>query len=240
MTQFHVGVCIPSRDNWKADFGQSLAMAIAATWRCLPEGWSGGITTYNKTNCSVLHQGRNGLVVQALLAGCTHILFLDDDMRFPMETIARMLMWDKDILAANCTTKEIPARTTAIDLDGQAMCTRADSEGIEKCRSVGTGVMMIKAAVFKALDMPWFDYEWIDTPRKFDPAKSEKENMLNYWGEDRFFCNKARAAGYDIWVDHELSKPVCHMGDWPYGHTFVPGYRGEEGLREEDILRTGT
>lgn len=234
---FKLGVCVPTRDVWKPDFGQSLAMAGMAFWPMLPQGYEGAITLYNKTQCSIVHNGRNNLVIDALNDGCTHILFLDDDMKFPMETISRLFLHDKDIVGCNCTTKEMPARPTAITLDGEAMFTRASSTGLEKCKSTGGAVLMIKAEVFLKMKMPWFDFEWTDEAKYFDPQKDD--NRLEFLGEDRYFCHKARDLGYDIWIDHDLSKKVSHVGDWRYSHIFVDGYKDSE-LTEEDFKEVGT
>jgi len=238
-SEFKIGICIPTRDVWKPDFGQSLAMAGAALWPLMPDGMYGSLTVYNKTYCSIIHQGRNTLVSTALLQDCTHILFLDDDMRFPMDTIAKLFLADKDVIAANCTTKTFPAKATAVGLDGEFLLTKEKSTGLEKCQSVGAAVMMVKAEVFKSMMMPWFNFEFKDEPRMFDPLKSLDDNKMSVVGEDIYFCRNLIKQGYDIWIDHDVSKMVCHIGDWPYGHTIVPGYK-DTPLTEEDILRTGT
>jgi GT2 family glycosyltransferase len=49
---------------------------------------------------------------------------------------------------------------------------------------VGFGCCLIKASVFRNLAPPWFVY---------DVGKNK--------GEDIYFCEKARDAGYEIWVD---------------------------------------
>lgn len=234
MNSFKIGVCVPTRDMWKPHFGQSLACASMAFWTLMPEGMAGVIGIYNQMSCSIIHNGRNNMVLAALKDDCTHILFLDDDMEIPLETIANLYLRRKDIVAANCTTKEIPAKPTAITLDNQIMLTRDTSTGLEECASVGAAVMMIKAEVFKKIEMPWFDFEWVNEPRPYDPDKSVEDNKMKVVGEDVYFCRKARKAGYKVWIDHDLSKGVRHIGDWPYGHKFVPGH-SDAGIKEEDL-----
>ncbi len=36
-------------------------------------------------------------------------------------------------------------------------------------------------------------------------------------GEDIYFCIKAKDAGFDTWVDHDLSKGIKHIGQYVYG-----------------------
>ncbi|MDP6460053.1 MAG: hypothetical protein QF829_04605, partial [Candidatus Hydrothermarchaeota archaeon] len=59
--------------------------------------------------------------------------------------------------------------------------------------AVGMGCCLIKAEVFRSIAQPWFVYD-------------VKRNR----GEDIYFCEKVKEAGYDIWVDPEVL-PV-HLG----------------------------
>ena len=38
-------------------------------------------------------------------------------------------------------------------------------------------------------------------------------------GEDVYFCTMARVHGFEVWVDHDLSKEVTHIGQFEYGWT---------------------
>lgn len=201
-----LGICIPTRDTWKAHFGQSLAMSMASVWSLLPPDTELGVKTFNKTQSSIVHTARNNLAQEAIDSDCTHILFLDDDMLFPMNTFSALLTADKDIVAANCVTKEWPPRTTANKIGGGKVFTRRSSEGLEEVESVGTAVMMIKREVFEKLPKPWFDNEWINV----------EENKFT--GEDRYFCYKAREHGFKVYIDHDLSKEIKHIGEWFYSH----------------------
>jgi hypothetical protein len=35
-------------------------------------------------------------------------------------------------------------------------------------------------------------------------------------GEDIYFCFKAREAGFDIWLEQDISKQVAHVGTRAY------------------------
>ena len=39
-----------------------------------------------------------------------------------------------------------------------------------------------------------------------------------YCTEDVTFCNKVRAAGNQIWIDHDLSREIRHVGSVAFGH----------------------
>jgi hypothetical protein len=85
-----------------------------------------------------------------------------------------------------------------------------DSTGIEEVGSIGMGVMLIKRKVFEALTEPWFETPW-------------RNDKRGYVGEDVFFCRKAQAAGFKIYIDHDVSKEIGHIGtfEFKHDHTWV-------------------
>lgn len=202
-TKVRVMIAIPSRDVWKSDFGVSFAVMLAATMTQLPFIEMG---VENAKGCS-LAMNRIDLCQKAIDRGYDYVLFLDDDMRVPMCTLMMMLRRQVDIIGANCARREYPPAPTAKGFDGNLVYTREKSTGIEKVLSVGTGIMMISTDVFNHIEKPWF---------MEDPVKRV--------GEDVFFCRQAQAAGYDIFIDHDVSKDVLHVGEFEYGHHQMEGW----------------
>lgn len=191
-------IAVPSRNNsWWSDFGLSLAAMTAATAYEAP---SVDMILWNVQGTG-LSMNRINLCKKALEKNCTHVLFLDDDMRIPMHTLMMFLAHKKDIIAANCARKELPPRSTAKGWDDMCVWTKKSSTGLEKVKSVGTAVMLINTDVLKKMDQPWFC-----------------EDPVREIGEDVYFCNKAREIGFDIWIDHDLSKDVVHMGGFEFTH----------------------
>jgi hypothetical protein len=80
-----------------------------------------------------------------------------------------------------------------------------ESTGIEEVGSIGMGVMLIKRNVFEKLTEPWFETPW-------------RTDARGYIGEDIFFCRKAQDAGYKIWIDHDVSKEIGHIGTFEFKH----------------------
>jgi hypothetical protein len=37
-------------------------------------------------------------------------------------------------------------------------------------------------------------------------------------GEDVFFCKKARELGHKIYIDHDVSHEIGHIGTFEFGH----------------------
>jgi hypothetical protein len=138
---------------------------------------------------------RNMAVNLARQVGASHVLFIDSDMRFPEDTVDRLLAADKDIVASNCIMRTMPEWWVA--RKNGAMVSSYGKSGLEDVDTVGCGVMLIKLSVFDRLPSPWF---------------STPFNGSDHTGEDVYFCQQARIAGFDIWIDHDLSQDVRHTG----------------------------
>lgn len=205
-----VAICIPSGEQWQADFGLSLARMTAhwaTTWPDKDAEF--GIHNFRS---SILPSSRNALVELAQETDATHILFLDDDMMFPPDTLNRLLEWGEPIVAANCVTREYPAKPTATR-DELRIYTDHGQEGLEEVHSIGTAVMLIEAKVFDDIKMPYFAF----AKHPFKPNRSR--------GEDVWFCKQARSAGYKIYIDHGLSNEIGHIGQMVYTHKMARSSR---------------
>ena len=151
---------------------------------------------------------RMELARQALEEKADYLLWLDSDMRFPRETIGHLMLRDKPIVAANYATRRMPVKPVAMmDNNGEIgrVYTAPDSEGLQPVDYIGMGVMMVKREVFEKVEAPWFAIPYSTVGN-------------HYIGEDVFFCSKAREAGYEVLVDHDLSHQVKHIGTFEYSH----------------------
>lgn len=180
----------PTRDTVTAGFTADLVKLIrrhAATdditlhWAALIGIYIANLRQYGVT----LAQGM----------GASHILFVDSDMRFPADTLDRLVAADKDIVAANYVQRTAPQWWTS-RFDGEWISS-VGRTGLQEVEAVGFGVILIRLSVFDALARPWFD-----TP--YDGQ--------NHVGEDLYFCQQARNAGFSVWIDHDLSQQVRHQG----------------------------
>ena len=208
---------IPVRDMICASFAHDLAMAVGYHSKHYPEDEIGIAT---KMGTLIVNQ-RQDLVKEALLGEADYLLFLDADMRFPIDTIERLIERDKDIVAANYPTRRLPPKPTAHkELHPSIPCyTNDDSTGLEQVAFCGAGVMLIRTSILWTLELPLFSIDW------------DKKHR-NFTGEDVYFCLKARDAGYTVWVDHDLSKEVKHTGQLEFAHAHVEPVDEQE-LRDE-------
>lgn len=212
-----VMVGIPARDMINASFAHDLAMMVGYHAKAYPDHEIGVVT---KLGTLIVNQ-RQDLVKEALLSEADYLLFLDADMRFPRDTLERLIARDVDIVAANYATRRLPPKPTAFKEHHPTIPLRTteESEGLEEAFSVGAGVLLIKTALLWTLELPIFNIEWDDYHR-------------NFIGEDVYFCKKVRDAGYTVWVDHDLSKQVMHVGMFEYLNSHVDEI-DEQGLRDE-------
>lgn len=156
---------------------------------------------------SNLVENRHILVSRAFQFEATHMLFWDADIKVPPDAIVRMVNHGHPIVAINYAKKEPEARPTAyIDTEEYVgpCFTQEHHTGLQAVSSCGFGFMLISMDVLQKLDMPLFQF----TQCGQDNAKTETEDV--------FFCRKARDAGFDILIDHDLSKRCAHIGDFEY------------------------
>ena len=75
--------------------------------------------------------------------------------------------------------------------------------GIEQVTAVGFGVTLVKAEVFKKIPKPWHDIIWTDHGSVI--------------GEDVTFCVRCLENDIPVFVDHDLSMHIGHIGTKTFG-----------------------
>jgi len=136
--------------------------------------------------------------------GFSHLLFLDADMIWPTDVLLRMLAHhDKGIVGGLYVMRHPPFAPVAL-LDGR----KADGSSVTQylhaheslhgtelipVQVLGMGCTLIPLAVFDAIgSRPWFEY-------------ANDDQGWPCVTEDVPFCQKAAAAGFDLWVDPTIS-----------------------------------
>jgi glycosyltransferase involved in cell wall biosynthesis len=203
-----VAICIPARDEVATGFAHDLAIMSARFYGNAPPGTLFNIHTVAGT---LIADQRQKLAKMAL--GSDYILFLDSDMRFPAYLLEKMIKHDKDIVACNYPTRRLPVKTVAFSDFSSLKCVYSgDKTGLEEVDAVGMGVMLIKSEVFKKLPLPWFNVSFLPSVNMFV-------------GEDIYFCKLAQAHGYKVFIDHDLSKEVRHIGIMDFTHDHAEACR---------------
>jgi len=196
----HIGIAVPSNGTWRQEFGKALVRLVA--YEASASNRQISILTQQS---SMLTMSRHKLVVDAIRAKCTHVLFLDTDMTFPRDLVERLLARDKDFIACNCTNRFFPVRPLAHSLDGRVLHSKG-KKGVQKVQFVGLAVALIKVDVFKQMTPPFFLQDWVP-------------DLKGYCGEDVYFCQTAKAQiGLDVYVDHGVSQEIGHVGFHQFSH----------------------
>jgi len=147
-----------------------------------------------RISCDVV-SSRTWLVNEAIKRGATHILFVDSDMILPDDSLDKLLAHDKDIVGAEYNKREFPLKGVYEPLEEKK------TDALYKAKHVGTGLLLIKLDVFYDLKGPWFNFG------------RDSQGALAL-GEDVWFCNTARDAGFDVWIDPTIK--VLHAGEYLY------------------------
>jgi GT2 family glycosyltransferase len=159
-------------------------------------------------------ENRNYIAVQACNNKSDYLLFIDDDMVFPPDTLDRLLAHKKEIVSIAYHSRGSKDKIKLVENDIMAIAETEKGKYINfetnndpkykqlfECFAGGTGTMLIKTEVFLKTKRPWFEFTY------FENGKCKE-------GEDWNFCFKAKEAGYKIWCDPTLK--VGHIGEKIY------------------------
>ena len=188
MTQPKVLIGVAHTQTVYADFMWSLMSVMGqapAGTEILPIG--------SKT---LIDAARNQIAITAIDSRFTHVLFLDSDQTFMPDALNKLLSRDKDVISGI-----YPQRTFFLhpviyakgvdkesDRAGYKHIISWDIKGgpfeIDMC---GAGCLLIKTSVLQKIGEPFFS----------SGVNSEGQ----YKGEDVYFCEKVKNAGYKLYAD---------------------------------------
>lgn len=107
--------------------------------------------------------GRNAACRDALAVGAEYLLFIDSDMDFPVDTLARLKACDADIACLDQWSRNIPSFRTVLrmgepdDKGGRyALPVPDDAKGVQEVDVVGMGCTLIKTSLLRRMEDPWF------------------------------------------------------------------------------------
>ena len=192
-------ICLPQTEAVRSEYACALSLMM------LRIGFENkGIDDVRITRCggSILPSVRQTLAEKAIEENdATHLLWIDADHSFPSDTAHRLLAHKRPWVGINATTRVPPLRFTALRKQGEMLETGTHSKGLERVWRMGFGIVLIEARVFKEMAKPWFSNEWFQHEGEWIPL-----------GEDIYFCEKAKHAGFAPMVDHDLTKETAHIG----------------------------
>jgi len=207
-----VSVALATHDMVPATFMYSMASMAAYTVSALPpEPSEFGITMVKGT---YVHSARQQLLEMLLQREITHVLWIDTDMKFPRDSLMRLLAHRQPVVGINYCHRGFPYEFVAIKKVGwdkndksEKLLTLDSSTGLEEVEAMGFGMVLMEADMLRKVlpdpeEQPWFWFEWMSGKRQV--------------GEDVYFSRFLRNAGVKLLVDHDLSKECSHVGQYEY------------------------
>ena len=193
------------------------------------------------TRSSLVTQGRQIIVSDFLNTDASHLLFIDSDISFSIETIKRMLAADKDIILTPYPLKDFSSEKalkkikegSTLDLkliaNQYALSlinnTLDVSNGVAEIERGPAGCMLIKREVFIKL-IEKYPNRIIKQHILIGGKATLRENLYNffdtfwneednsYTGEDFYFCKLCRNVGFKIYA--LVDEYITHHGDFGY------------------------
>jgi len=154
---------------------------------------------------SCIHTNREMIVKRAVEGDSTHFLFVDDDMTFQPWILDILFSRYQPVVVTNYLIKSDDPEFVAVGLDGKRIPTREQDTGIVPIAYSGFGVSLFEVDVWRKTPQPWF------------LPKFQREES-NYSTEDSPCFERIREMGIPIYLDHDASKLVGHVGlkEWSW------------------------
>lgn len=240
-----IAICIPSRGVCDAGFTFDLANLMS--WTSLELVSRGVDMIMNMQMSSYIHANRTDLASIALQdKDVTHLFWLDDDMRFPKNAIARLLQHHQPFVGVNYSHRKPPPQPVALKRNAAGReLFRCSVCNVEPSTAP---LMRYDATKQKVVCLQCGETRWAQNAKLITNAQStglEPAEAIGFgvtlvarevfeqtpfpWflhdydhvekraiGEDTWFCWKAQEAGFPVFVDHDLSKDVRHAGSLEY------------------------
>ena len=170
---------------------------------------------------------RNALVLQAIDNGCSHLIMMDTDQIYPVNTLQKLLAHGVDVVAAKVHRRWPPF--DPIMYRGELFKYKhipqeewKNKEGLFEIDATGTGCILYDMEVFKNVEYPWYEIL----------TKSDGSVV----GEDICFCSKLRNAGYKIFMD--TSVKVGHLSTMVITESFYEWYTMANNARQNNFQQS--
>lgn len=155
---------------------------------------------------------------------------LADDHRFEPAMVLRLLSHNVPLVAPLVCLRQPPFNPSIFAQQGSSWRgytwqSLTGESGLISVDGAGVPGMVVRREVLDAVGDPWYEN---------DPAARESPR------EDLYFCQKVRQAGYDVWVDLDLSighitsmsltprrrhDGSWHLEWWSYGEQGILGFQ---------------
>lgn len=165
-------------------------------------------------------KGRDRAAAAFLASGMSHLLFLDADIEFEPQDVARLLSVGKPLVAGGYRYKDDSGHfAVSFPEDAHSGCAFDDATGTVAVDGVGCGFMLIAREVFEAIraatpDLAYRAKGGDGSVQEFHGYFDQDRDGDQRVGEDIAFCRRWGAVGGTVWLCPDLR--LTHWGKRPY------------------------
>lgn len=197
-----VFVAVPVGDG--KPFANCVSALLNAEMALHEAGWAMDIAI-EANNCHV-DDTRNSLVREFLQSDCSDFVFIDADVGWREDALPRLLSYDRDIVAGVYPKKTDKTEFPVYLPKGPLW---AEADGLLEVERVPTGFLRIRRVVLEALaasaaKFTSNEHKDGDAPYPLIFERMNNTTDARRWSGDYAFCNKAKAAGFRVFVDPEM------------------------------------
>ena len=235
LSDFKICLACCSHEELFAGFAISLAGATAELQK---RGIEFNVIIY-AGHCHV-DDSRNAIVAEFLKSDCTHLLFIDSDIRFEFDDLLRLIGRDYEVVGGIYPLKEPEEGYVIKPLKG----AEPSEDGLLEVNGIGTGFLKIRRSVIEAIEKEATHYinlreetkEKTRIPIIFERVVEDYKRM----GGDIAFCHKWQKLGGKVHADITLD--LAHIGvtEWRGIYQVYLKRKNPENLRKEvDLIKAG-
>jgi len=195
----HLFIAVPAYTGQVST--ETAAAIVAAVSVLIPAGVR--ITTKFRNGNCYLDEARNQLVADFLESDATDLLFWDADVGCLPETVLKLCLVTRPIVAAIYPKKSDAPEWPVQFFPGERW---TDAEGLLPVKMMPTGLMRINRGVFEAMNPP----RYADPKGRVLGAYFRCDVREYYFGEDVEFCRVWREMGGTLRILPEAT--LCHWG----------------------------
>lgn len=167
-------------------------------------------------NDSLVQRARNVMVRKFLDTGYEYLMFIDSDIEFEPDDVAKVWNLDARVKGGIYPMKH-PEKDWYAAWSKGKLVTKLPDEPMP-CDYLGTGFLMMHRSVFEDMKARWperghAEGEYEDCFAWFHPRVDEDQGI--YLSEDYAFCEDVREMGVEILADPTVK--LLHHGSYAYG-----------------------
>ena len=180
---------------------------------------AGYLHWYNFFSGAYIDEAFNRLVADTLdnIPEATHVLFVEQDMILPDETLEALLSAEKDVVSATYFYHDADATLVGFSQlgpPGRWLETFVEDE-VQQVAGVGCGCLLVRCDVFRQMERCYGDRLWFQCQQISSIIDGTDEAKRRTKGQDWHFCKRLETMGVPVYLDGRV---VCgHISEGEVG-----------------------